>query len=157
MSRMQTDEMRTKNIGWHGTCDLRLINRSLSYGLVDSFTIHQGRCSAPFKLMRGSNNIDGRYEIPILHTAGGLVGGDQLTVKIIGEPGTSALLTTVAAQKVYGSIGRSTFYPKAEQLPEEVFDLSNWCTSDSHAKLFAAIALSIRKEPNIIYKEIKKK
>ena len=40
----------------------------------------------------------------------------------------------------------SSFFPKAEKLPEEVFDLSNWCTSESHAKLFAAIALSIRKE-----------
>ncbi len=40
----------------------------------------------------------------------------------------------------------SSFFPKAEKLPEEVFDLSNWCTSETHAKLFAAIALSIRKE-----------
>ena len=39
-----------------------------------------------------------------------------------------------------------TFFPKAEKLPEEVFDLSNWCTSEKHAKTFAAIALSIRKE-----------
>ena len=40
----------------------------------------------------------------------------------------------------------SIFYPKAEQLPEEVFDLSNWCTHLEHAKLFAAIALATRKE-----------
>jgi hypothetical protein len=40
----------------------------------------------------------------------------------------------------------STFISQAEQLPEEVFDLSNWCTSESHARLFAAIALSMRKE-----------
>jgi len=40
----------------------------------------------------------------------------------------------------------SSFYPKAEKLPEEVFDLSNWCTSETHARTFAAIALSIRKE-----------
>ena len=40
----------------------------------------------------------------------------------------------------------STFFPKAEQLPEETFDLSNWCTNPQQAKLFAAIALSIRKE-----------
>ena len=40
----------------------------------------------------------------------------------------------------------ATFFPKAEKLPEEVFDLSNWCTSERHAKTFAAIALSIRKE-----------
>jgi hypothetical protein len=39
-----------------------------------------------------------------------------------------------------------TFRPTAEKLPEEVFDLSNWCTHEKHAKLFAAIALVIRKE-----------
>ena len=32
-----------------------------------------------------------------------------------------------------------------EKLPEEVFDFSNWCTSESHAKMFAAIALATRK------------
>ena len=31
-------------------------------------------------------------------------------------------------------------------LPEEVFDLSNWCTSENQAHLFAAIALATRKE-----------
>jgi len=44
------------------------------------------------------------------------------------------------------NISDADFFPAAEQLPEETFDLSNWCTSESHAKLFAAIALSIRKE-----------
>ena len=39
-----------------------------------------------------------------------------------------------------------TFRPTAEKLPEEVFDLSNWCTHERHAKLFAAIALVVRKE-----------
>ena len=31
-------------------------------------------------------------------------------------------------------------------LPEEVFDLSNWCTSEDQAHLFAAVALATRKE-----------
>jgi len=62
--------------------------------------------------MRGSNDEDGRFELPILHTAGGLVGGDKLTLRIIAEQGTRSLLTTVAAQKVYGSVGLSRVYPK---------------------------------------------
>ena len=33
-----------------------------------------------------------------------------------------------------------------KKLPEEVFDLSNWCTSELHAQQFAAIALATRKE-----------
>ena len=62
--------------------------------------------------------------------------------------GLAGFPENVAKTYAYNPTGEdgSTFYPKAEQLPEEVFDLSNWCTSDSHAKLFAAIALSIRKE-----------
>ena len=54
----------------------------------------------------------------------------------------------VAKTYAYNPTGEAitTFMPKAEKLPEEVFDLSNWCTSETHAKLFAAIALSIRKE-----------
>ena len=62
--------------------------------------------------------------------------------------GIAGFPENVAKTYAYNPKGEdgSTFYPKAEQLPEEVFDLSNWCTSDSHAKLFAAIALSIRKE-----------
>ncbi len=33
-----------------------------------------------------------------------------------------------------------------KNLPEEVFDLSNWCTSENQAHLFAAVALATRKE-----------
>ncbi len=37
-------------------------------------------------------------------------------------------------------------HSELKKLPEEVFDLSNWCTSDRHAHQFAAIALATRKE-----------
>jgi hypothetical protein len=54
----------------------------------------------------------------------------------------------IAKTYAYNPTGKelSAFYEDAEKLPEEVFDLSNWCTSEAHAKTFAAIALSIRKE-----------
>ncbi len=106
--------MKTKDVAWHGICELRLLKKSIHPGLLKSFTTHQSRCSAPFKLMRGSNDVDGRFEIPILHTAGGLVGGDQLTLKVIADPGTSGLLTTAAAQKVYGSVGLSRLHPEGK-------------------------------------------
>ena len=32
-----------------------------------------------------------------------------------------------------------------EKLPEEVFDFSNWCTSEAHVRIFAGIALATRK------------
>ena len=37
-------------------------------------------------------------------------------------------------------------HAELKKLPEEVFDLSNWCTNDIHAQQFAAIALATRKE-----------
>ena len=69
---------------------------------------------------------------------------DQINqyTKIAGFP------ENVAKTYAYNPTGESdsSFFPKADKLPEEVFDLSNWCTSETHAKLFAAIALSVRKE-----------
>lgn len=63
---------------------------------------------APFKLQRpfypeGKHRCHG----VVLHTAGGLVGGDRLDLHAILEPGAEALLTTVAATKIYGP-GRLT-------------------------------------------------
>ena len=62
--------------------------------------------------------------------------------------GIAGFPENVARTYAYNPTGENatTFIPKAEKLPEEVFDFSNWCTSESHAKLFAAIALTIRKE-----------
>ncbi len=74
-------------------------------------THFQGGSEAPLKLLRATHQDDGRCELPLLHTAGGLVGGDQLHVEIHLEAGSRALLTSVAAQKVYGSIGRSRRHP----------------------------------------------
>ena len=64
------------------------------------------------------------------------------------DKGIGGFPENIAKTYAYNPTGEagSTFYPKAEQLPEEVFDLSNWCTDIKHAKLFAAIALSTRKE-----------
>ena len=62
--------------------------------------------------MRAERGDDGRCELPLLHSAGGLVGGDQLSVDLELEADSRALITSVAAQKVYGSIGRSRLHPK---------------------------------------------
>ncbi len=105
--------MKQKSSTWHGTCDLRFFKRSESQSLVPQ-TIYQGICRAPFKLMRSSSKPDGWCELPILHTAGGLVGGDQLTLKVIAEEGSRCHLTTVAAQKVYGTVGRSRVNPQGQ-------------------------------------------
>ena len=62
--------------------------------------------------MRAERGDNGRCELPLLHSAGGLVGGDQLSVDIELGTDSRALITSVAAQKVYGSIGRSRLHPK---------------------------------------------
>ena len=90
---------------WHGHCRLHFINDR-------GITCHQGGCKAPFKLLRAGNGADGRCELPLLHTAGGLVGGDQLSIDVALASGSRSLITSVAAQKVYGSVGRSQLHPE---------------------------------------------
>ena len=67
---------------------------------------HQAGATAPLKWLRSYARADGFRELPLLHTAGGLVGGDRLALRLEAAHNSQALLTTVAAQKVYGSVGR---------------------------------------------------
>ena len=76
--------------------------------------MHQGWATSPLKLQRAYPHADGRCELPLLHTAGGLVGGYQLTLRAHLAPGSQALLTSVAAQKVYGTVGRSRLVPRGQ-------------------------------------------
>jgi urease accessory protein len=92
---------------WHGRASLNFSRRI-------SGTTVQGETSAPLKLSRTSHHDDGRCVLPLLHTAGGLVGGDRLTLHIRLEEGSQALITSVAAQKVYSSIGRSRLAPSGD-------------------------------------------
>ena len=107
---------------WHGTCDLRLYKRSKSNNRDIVKTIHQAKCTAPLKLMRVFNDkTDGRCEIPILHSAGGIVGGDQLTINVKAEEDSRAICSSVAAQKVYGSRGRSKLNPQGSWANQKCF------------------------------------
>lgn len=91
--------------GWHGTAWLRFVPDGRGG------TVHQGGARSPLRLQRAFRQEDGRCELPILHTAGGLVGGDELSIRTELASGARALLTSVAAQKVYGSVGRSRCHP----------------------------------------------
>ena len=70
--------------------------------------------------MRAERGENGRCELPLLHTAGGLVGGDQLSVNLDLKPSSRCLLTSVAAQKVYGSVGRSQLHPQGAWARQQV-------------------------------------
>ncbi|MCP9928393.1 urease accessory protein UreD [Cyanobium sp. CH-040] len=83
--------------GWQARAWLRLESEPGRY---------RAGATAPLKWQRAYAAGEGRLQLPLLHTAGGLVGGDGLTVEVEGAPGSRGLLTTVAAQKVYGSVGR---------------------------------------------------
>ena len=98
---------------WHGRLWLR-------FETTSEGTVHQGGSTAPLRLQRGFRHAGGRCELPILHTAGGLVGGDRLSLEVELEAGSSALLTSVAAQKVYGSVGRSRQVPAGLRAEQEL-------------------------------------
>ena len=98
----------SKKDSWVGKCDLCFERRRSN----EKLTIQHGSFNAPFKLMKTTNNVDGRCEVPLLHTAGGLIGGDELKLNVKLRPESTGLITTVAAQKVYGTVGRSNRHPE---------------------------------------------
>lgn len=92
----------TSSSSWQGRLAVQYVHR-------DGHT-HQRltQVQAPLKLQRpfypeGKHRCHG----VVLHTAGGLVAGDRLELSARLEPGAEALLTTVAATKIYGP-GRLT-------------------------------------------------
>ena len=98
---------------WRAEAQLRFQRRGAT-------TIHQGGASAPLKLQRAFPQASGHCELPLLHTAGGLVGGDALRLTADLSPGSRALLTSVAAQKVYGTVQRSRLRPSGSWALQEL-------------------------------------
>ena len=96
---------------WEGNCFLNFFNNKTSLGNVDK-TIFKSKSTSPYKLVKSTHDQDGRCILPVLHTAGGLVGGDLLEFEVNLEKNSKVLLTTSSAQKVYGSIGISKINPK---------------------------------------------
>ncbi len=96
---------------WEGNCFLNFFNNKSSSGKDDK-TIFKSKFKSPYKLLKCSHDNEGRCILPILHTAGGLVGGDLLELKANVGINSKVLLTTSSAQKVYGTVGRSKINPK---------------------------------------------
>ena len=96
---------------WEGNCFLNFFNNKSSSGKDDK-TIFKSKFTSPYKLLKCSHDEEGRCILPILHTAGGLVGGDLLKFEADIGINSKVLLTTSSAQKVYGSVGRSKVYPE---------------------------------------------
>jgi urease accessory protein len=86
--------------GWHGKLNLVYANRQNSTQLI--YNHHQ----APLKVQRPFYPEGEQIcHSVILHTAGGIVGGDRLSSNFHLQPNTQALITTAAASKVYRSNG----------------------------------------------------
>jgi urease accessory protein len=84
---------------WHGTLDLKFS----SHNGITQFAHSQAQ--APLKVQRSFPQPDGTCQVVMLHTAGGMVGGDRLTTNIDVTPNSNALLTTAAAAKIYKANG----------------------------------------------------
>ena len=85
--------------GWHGSLNLVYAHRGGTTQLIHS------QNQAPLKVQRPFYPEGPICNSVILHTAGGIVGGDRLSLNFHLEPLAIALITTAAAGKVYRSNG----------------------------------------------------
>jgi urease accessory protein len=86
--------------GWHGKLNLVYADRLNSTQLIHSH--HQ----APLKVQRPFYPEGAKIcHSVMLHTAGGVVGGDRLSYNLHLQNSTQALITTAAASKIYRSTG----------------------------------------------------
>jgi urease accessory protein len=92
--------IETAPTAWHGSLTLEFANRQGATQLICN------RGQAPLRMQRpfypeGDEVCHG----VMLHTAGGIVGGDRLSCNVRLHPNAKVLLTTAAASKVYRSNG----------------------------------------------------
>lgn len=95
---MQTQEILAKN--WHGSLNLVFEQRH------DRTALIQEQVQAPLKVLRPFYPEGSKIcHSVVLHTAGGLVGGDRNDLNFHLKPNAQALITTASASKVYRSNG----------------------------------------------------
>jgi urease accessory protein len=89
-----------KNNSWHGKLDLIYAHHQNTTQLIHNYN------QAPLKTQRPFYP-EGKAvcHSVILHTAGGVVGGDKLSYNFHLEDNSQALITTAAASKIYRSNG----------------------------------------------------
>ena len=85
---------------WHGKLDLNFARQGNTTRLISE------QVKAPLKVQRPFYpEGETVCHSVILHTAGGMVGGDRLSLDIHLQPQAQALITTAAAAKLYRSTG----------------------------------------------------
>ncbi len=101
INTIQPERIAEKSRHWHGTLDLRFANINGRTAPIKSYSTSPLRVQRPFYPAAAPENC----QSVIVHTAGGMVGGDQLDMVITADSNTQALVTTAAAHKVYRSQG----------------------------------------------------
>ena len=92
--------MTSLSSNWNGVLKLTYSKRNQKTQPIQSYS------QAPYKLQRPFYPQGEKIcYTTILHTAGGIVGGDQLSQSIQLQPNTHAVITTAAASKIYRSNG----------------------------------------------------
>jgi len=87
--------------GWHGRLDLVYVHNNGTTKLIHN------QVRSPLKVQRPFYpEGEAVCHSVVLHTAGGMVGGDRLSQTIHLKPDAQALITTAAASKVYRSNGQ---------------------------------------------------
>jgi urease accessory protein len=90
----------TSPTSWHGSLNLVYAQRGGKTQLIHN------QMRSPLKVQRPfyPEGADVCHSV-VLHTAGGIVGGDRLSLNFHLEPNAQALITTAAASKIYRSNG----------------------------------------------------
>ncbi|MEL6230346.1 MAG: urease accessory protein UreD [Cyanobacteria bacterium J06627_3] len=122
---VQAGQQVQKNRHWRGILDLHFAKINGKTFPRKAYSTSPLRVQRPFYPAAAPQNC----QSVIVHTAGGMVGGDQLDMAITADADTQALITTAAAHKVYRTqddwaeqtirltIGASSY---VEWLPQEL-------------------------------------
>lgn len=98
---VQLEQDKGESRCWRGLLELCFANINGKTSPIKNYSTSPLRIQRPFYPAVAPDNC----QSVIVHTAGGMVGGDQLDMAITAESATQALVTTAAAHKVYRSEG----------------------------------------------------
>jgi len=98
-NRNFVQQEKTISSNWHGSLDIVYAHRN---GKTQPI---RDRVQAPLKVQRPFYPEGEICHTAILHTAGGIVGGDRNTINLQLQPRSQALVTTTAANKIYRTNG----------------------------------------------------
>lgn len=92
-------EIAAESNNWHGSLNLVYAQHQEKTQVISS------QMKAPLKVQRPFYPEDGICHSVVLHTAGGIVGGDRNELSFHLQPNAQALITTATASKIYRSNG----------------------------------------------------